>query len=290
MEQSMIIVQITGGLGNQMFQYAYAKALEQRGYRVKLDKSELETYKIHGGYQLDKYNIGLECATEREVKAYFTTQFPFKLLDKLGLRTSNLIKEKSLLFDINLLNVKDDSYLSGYFQCERYFTNIRNLLLKEFCIKGELSFYTREIQDNIIKSTESCSIHIRRGDFISNKSNIIHGSCSLEYYLDSINYLQNNFEGLKYFIFSDDMSWAKENIQLENATYIESKERRIPNEDLFLMSLCDHNIIANSTFSWWGAWLNLNENKIVLAPKRWFANESLHMLSQDIVPEKWIRL
>ena len=286
----MIIVQITGGLGNQMFQYAYAKALEQRGYRVKLDKSELETYKIHGGYQLDKYNIGLECVTEREVKAYFTTQFPFKLLDKLGLRTSNLIKEKSLLFDINLLNVKDDSYLSGYFQCERYFTNIRNLLLKEFCIKGELSFYTREIQDNIIKTTESCSIHIRRGDFISNKSNIIHGACSLGYYQDSISYLQDNFKGLNYFVFSDDITWVKENIQLENITYIESQERRSPHEDLFLMSLCDHNIIANSTFSWWGAWLNQNDNKIVLAPRRWFANDILQMQSQNIVPEKWIRL
>lgn len=286
----MIIVQFTGGLGNQMFQYACAKALEQRGYRVKLDISAFETYKIHGGYQLEKYNIGLECATEEEIKEFFARNFASKLLCRLGIRTSKVFKEKSLLFDINFLNPKDDTYLVGYFQCERYFINIRNMLLMEYSIKDELSIYTREIQDNIIKSNKSCSIHIRRGDFISDKSNIIHGACSLGYYQDSISYLQDNFEGLNYFVFSDDITWVKENIQLENITYVESQERRSPHEDLFLMSLCDHNIIANSTYSWWGAWLNQNDDKIVLAPRRWFANDILQMQSQNIIPEKWIRL
>jgi len=136
----------------------------------------------------------------------------------------------------------------------------------------------------------SCSIHIRRGDYTSNVNSNIHGTCSLEYYKKATEYMQNKYKDIYYYIFSDDITWVKENLKLENAVYIESEEKRIPHEDIYLMSLCSNNIIANSSFSWWGTWLNNNLNKTVIAPKRWFEDNKLHAQSQDIVCDSWIKI
>ena len=137
----MVIVKIIGGLGNQMFQYAYAKALEQKGYEVKIDISAFDTYKLHGGYQLDKYNIDLQSTTKEENSKFYRNHFIFKILKKLGLNFSKIVQEKSLLFDYRLLEVDDDNYLDGYFQSEKYFLDVRNVLLQQFQIKSEISIY-----------------------------------------------------------------------------------------------------------------------------------------------------
>lgn len=286
----MIIVKIVGGLGNQMFQYAYAKELEQKGYDVKIDISAFDTYKLHGGYQLDKYNIDLKVSTYKENKKYYSNSLLSKVLRKIGIETSNAIREKSLLFDNTFLNIEDNNYVEGYFQSEKYFKDIRNILLEEFAIKQELFIYTKEIKQNIEESKNSCSIHIRRGDFINAKNASIHGACNLEYYQKAVEHIQTHVEDIHYFIFSDDIRWVKENLKLENAVYIESEEKRIPHEDIYLMSLCKHNIIANSSFSWWGAWLNHNNDKIVIAPKRWFASDEFEKQSSDIVCDGWVRV
>ena len=287
----MIIVKIIGGLGNQMFQYAYAKALEQKGYEVKLDISAFETYKLHGGYQLDKYNVDLAIANKYEIDKYVKKGMFSKVLSKLGLGNSDIVKEKSLLFEENFFRFNDNKYIDGYFQCEMYFLYIKNTLLKEFIIKNNLARYTEKLKSDIFKAGKSCSLHIRRGDYISDeKSNIIHGTCSLDYYKNAMNVLNDKFIDIKYFVFSDDINWVKKNLQVDNAVYIDSDEKRIPHEDIYLMSLCSHNIIANSSFSWWGAWLNQNENKIVIAPQKWFNDENMYMQSSDIVPKSWIRL
>lgn len=287
----MIIVKIVGGLGNQMFQYAYAKALEQKGYEVKLDISTFETYKLHGGYQLDKYTINLDTSSVEENSDYYSNSFMYKILMKLGLVKSKIIKEKSLSFDSLLLSLEDDSYVAGYFQNEKYFLSIRDELIANFTIKCDISNYAQQIEKQILVENISVSLHIRRGDYISNKNaNSIHGTCDLKYYEKAMSLMNDKFKNIKYFIFSDDMAWVKENLKFKNATYIDSKEKRIPHEDIYLMSLCKHNIIANSSFSWWGAWLNQNEDKLIIAPKRWFSDTTMFEQSHDIVCKKWIKL
>lgn len=286
----MIIVKIVGGLGNQMFQYAYAKALETRGYKVKIDITVFETYKLHGGYQLDTYNINLANSSKVENKKYYKNNIIFKVLKKIGLDFSKRTKEDSLLFNDSLLKVKDNNYIDGYFQCEKYFKDIREILLKQFSINQEKSNYTKQIEKKIFESKHSYSLHIRRGDFVDNTNINIHGSCDLEYYQNAIEVINLKYEDTHCFIFSDDIDWCKQNLKIKNVVYIDSEEKRIPHEDIYLMSLCHHNIIANSSFSWWGAWLNQNEDKVVIAPKRWFANDELEKQSRDIVCDGWIRI
>ena len=282
----MIIVKIIGGLGNQMFQYAYAKALEKKGCKVKIDISAFDTYKLHGGYQLDKYNIDLQVSSYEENRKFHKNYF----LTKLLIVNSKILKEKSFAFDVNLLDMEDHNYVSGYFQSENYFIHIRNLLLEQFVIKEDISSYGKKVQKSIVNLKNSCSVHVRRGDYLEGKNASIHGLLNLDYYKKSIEYIKSKDKNISLFIFSDDIDWVKENFKLDNATYIESKDRILPHEDMYLMSLCKNNIIANSSFSWWGAWLNRFKDKIVISPKRWFSDEKLEKQSKDIIPIEWIRL
>ena len=267
----MIIVRILGGLCNQMFQYAYAKALESKGFKVKLDLSGFKNYKLHGGYQLDKYNINIQSVKGSTL--FLSKINPFRV-----------VKEKNLLFSDSLSSPKGNEYVKGYFQTEKYFSEIRNTLLKQYCLLGKLSDSTKKYKSNIIQSKNSCSIHIRRGDYISNiKSNNIHGTCSLEYYNSAIQTIEKKYKKVTFFIFSDDITWTKKNILLKDSTYVD--HQCLPHEDLYLMSLCKHNITANSSFSWWGAWLNKNNNKTVIAPKKWFRTKE-----NEIICENWMKL
>ena len=267
----MIIVRIFGGLGNQMFQYAYAKAMQQKGYKVKLDLSKFKKYNLHGGYQLDKYKIDMKTASNLAVN-----------LAKVGIRRN--ITERSLLFDERLFKISGNEYVKGYFQTEKYFLKIREILLKNFQIKKETAGSTKEVAAYILSKESSCSIHIRRGDYVSNeKTNNIHGTCSLKYYKNAINLILEKYNNTHFFIFSDDISWVKKNLKIKNANYIDHKV--IPHEDMYLMSLCKHNIIANSSFSWWGAWLNQYKNKTVIAPRKWFVSKE-----NEVICTNWIQL
>jgi hypothetical protein len=267
----MIIVRILGGLGNQMFQYAYAKALEQNGYDVKIDISKFKKYKLHGGYHLDKFNIDLR-----------TPGFISTFLSVSKIKKN--VKEKNLLFDENLLKLSGDEFVKGYFQTEKYFTQIRAVLLHQFTIKQSISKETNTVAKNILSSKNSCSLHIRRGDYISDKkANSVHGTCDLKYYKNAIKLINDTYQNITFFVFSDDISWTKENLHIENAIYVDNKT--IPHEDMYLMSLCKNNITANSSFSWWGAWLNKNKNKTVIAPKNWFVNKE-----NEVACKNWIQL
>ncbi|MBU3010021.1 alpha-1,2-fucosyltransferase [Polaribacter vadi] len=267
----MIIVRIVGGLGNQMFQYAYAKSLQQKGFDVQIDISKFKTYKLHGGYQLDKYNIDLEIADT------FTT-----FLGKIKIKKN--VREKSLLFDENLFSLNGNEYVKGYYQTEKYFKYIRSILINQFVIQQKLSESTLVYANEIFKFSNSCAVHIRRGDYISDKkANNIHGTCDLDYYHKAIDIIKEKHKNAHFFVFSDDIAWTKENLNIENSTYINNKT--IPHEDLYLMSLCKNNITANSSFSWWGAWLNQNENKTVISPKKWFNDKE-----NEVACKKWIKL
>lgn len=283
-------VRIMGGLGNQMFQYAFAKRLETLGYEIKMDLTAFENPKSIRRYQLDNYNIDLQKVKKKSKRFLNLISILKVALKKLGLDLSGVIKEQSLLFNEDIFNLKDGQFVEGYFQSEKYFSSIRNVLLETFIIKHDTSKYSKLIEKKISKSKATCSIHVRRGDFINAKNKNIHGNCTLDYYFSAISYIEKRIDDVSYFIFSDDIDWVKSNLKLEKTIYIDNFKDRIPHEDIYLMSLCDHNIIANSSFSWWGAWLNKNINKIVIAPKKWFVDENLQNTSTDIFCESWIRI
>ena len=286
----MIIVKIIGGLGNQMFQYAFAKALEQRGNNVKIDISAYDNYKLHGGYQLDLYNIDLRISTKEENAGYFHKNFLSNFFMNLGFNFLKKTKEKNLLFDKTLLSLDKDQSIEGYFQSEKYFIDIRDIIINQFILKSDLSNYSKSILKLIKTSENSCSVHVRRGDFINEINQKIHGSCNLEYYVSAIQKIQKFNKKINFFVFSDDINWCKKNLKFKNVIIINSNEKRIPHEDVHLMSLCNHNIISNSTFGWWGAWLNQNEIKKVIAPNRWFLNDKLELQSKFIVCDSWIKI
>jgi hypothetical protein len=174
--------------------------------------------------------------------------------------------------------------VKGYFQTEKYFSEIRNTLLEEFAPIKEIANSTQKYKEQITTVENSCSLHIRRGDYILNsKSNSIHGTCSLGYYKEAIKIIEEKHQNITFFIFSDDIVWTKKNLVLQNAVYVTHK--CLPHEDLHLMSLCVHNITANSSFSWWGAWLNKNNNKTIIAPKQWFVTKE-----NEIACENWIKI
>ena len=268
----MIIVKILGGLGNQMFCYAYAQSLRQKGFDVKIDISEYKVNKFRE-FQLNKFKFELPLSTKEENQKIFSNSVFYKIFKNTRLDFSKKIREKKFFFDENLLTIKDNSYVVGYFQSEKYFKSLEKILVKHFTLKPALSSYSEKIKRKIQNSNNTVSIHVRRGDFLNSKNVKVHGLCNLQYYQKSINYLEDKFSKLEYYIFSDDIKWCRDNLKIDNSIFIDSHKKRIPHEDLYLMSLCKNNIIANSSFSWWGAWLNRNVQKIVIAPKLWLRNK-----------------
>jgi len=260
----MIIVRIIGGLGNQLFQYAMARSISEKlGIEFKLDISGFENYKLHNGYRLNQFNIIENIATNEEIKKFRGYEGIFRrILNKLGLdikRPESYYQEKFYM-RYNEGVFSDNFYFDGYWQNCRYFEDIREILLKELTpknISNQAKLYLKTIDEN------SVSIHIRRGDYL--KLQNIYNILSVDYYQEAIQILNKTHKHLNFFVFSDDIEWCKNNLNIE-ATYI---EKTTDIDDVFLMSKMGFNIISNSTFSWWGAWLNEN-NKIVITSKKWF--------------------
>lgn len=289
----MLIIKIIGGLGNQMFQYAYARMLKHKGYDVTIDISGFESYKIHHGYRLDSYAIDLEIAGKMDkdkIGIRGLTLFFEKVKRKFNMPSNKHLIEQSLLFNPSLLEPIDNQLIEGYFQSENYFLEIRELLIAQFVLKEKLSSYSLTVLDEIHKSSVSASLHVRRGDYVNTTNIQYHGCCSLEYYYCAIRTLQESYDEVRYFVFSDDIVWVKEHLEIENAFYVEHTSVHLEHEDIYLMSQCHHHIIANSSFSWWGAWLNQRQDKVVIAPKKWFEDTLKQLQSNDIIPQNWIKL
>ncbi|MBR2179243.1 MAG: alpha-1,2-fucosyltransferase [Selenomonadaceae bacterium] len=256
----MIIVHIMGGVGNQLFEYASARSLAHKlNTELKMDKRVSEDNKFRP-YRLGEFNIKDIAATEED----------FKHIEEVSkIRNADYGKWGD---GIELLDYPDDVYLRGYWQDERFFANIADILREELTLKVPLS---NRGKDNVafsweqkILSTEcSVSIHIRHGDYIHDpNANKGYGLIPLEYYYECIEILKKQYENLKAFVFSDDLKWVQNNLKLDiPVEFVSGCEKDV--EELYLMSLCKHNIIANSTFSWWGAWLNKNPDKKVFTPK-----------------------
>lgn len=292
----MIIVKLTGGLGNQMFQYAAGRCLAHKyGTTLKLDIQSFKDYTFRN-YCLNQFKIFEDFVTSKDLA---NVKFPWDgilirfnkhvIRSFFHLQSIEYIKEEGFSFQKNALNFRDNVYLDGYWQSEKYFCDIENIIRKEFNIVNPLSSISKEIADQI-KDCESISIHVRRGDYVSNPLvNNVHGTCGMEYYCRAINMLLEKIENPHFFVFSDDPEWACSNIKPDApTTYVGHSNSSKDYEDMYLMSICRHNIIANSSFSWWGAWLNKNPEKIVIAPQKWFNSEDSN--TRDLIPDKWYKV
>lgn len=289
----MIIVQIAGGLGNQLFQYAFGRTLALRnGCELKLDLSIFENYEWHE-YSLKPFNIKEEIASQKECEILRGQNLPLykRIQRKLFDTQPTFIHEHTLLFDPKYLEVKNPAYLSGYWQSERYFSEFKEKIFSEFNIHVKPSAANQSLIDQI-RSCNAISLHLRRGNFIKDESvNKKHGTTSINYYMEAINFICTKIINPVFFIFSDDILWAKENINLNfQSVFVDINSDKTDYEDLRLMSSCQHHILANSTFSWWGAWLNPSPDKIVIAPKIWFADKDFNLQTRDLIPGTWIRI
>ena len=287
----MIISRLIGGLGNQMFQYAAGRSLAvANNCELKLDISGFENYTLHNGYELDVFNIKAGIANSKEVSRLVSTQSRLMrfIYKKLRLKRNTHLLENGFAFNSNFFDVKPPIYIDGYWQSYKYFESIEPQLRQEFSLKSPLSELNLKISKKI-SSVNAVSVHVRRGDYVSNKqTNSVHGVCSLDYYRAAIQSIIGRVENPVFFIFSDDIAWVKDNLAISSgAVYVDHNSGRQSYNDMYLMSLCQHHIIANSSFSWWGAWLGSNPNKIVISPKQWFINDTI---TDDLIPKSWVRL
>jgi hypothetical protein len=294
----MIIIQLQGGLGNQMFQYAFARILAKRNsVPLKLDKSFFDTYSKEQEFTPRNFELGIfenTCtqASSKEIIKLTRLSFINKIKKKLGFYyKSNIYLEPSLDFHIEALFIKVPVYIKGYFQSYKYFENKEDLIRETFSFPIESLDDRNKTLLSKLQSETTISVHIRRGDYVTNnKTQQFHGNCSLEYYSNAIALLASKNKGFTLVLFSDDSQWVKE--QFETLPYSKIFVDYNTDEnswiDMLLMSSCSHNIIANSSFSWWAAWLNAQPNKIVIAPKNWYANSEKN--TNDLIPAQWIRL
>jgi hypothetical protein len=287
-----------GGLGNQMFQYAAGRHLAHvHNTELKLDLSFLEA-DSKGAYTQRHYDLGVFTLTgnfsktdeTESFKKSFNNRYKRFLFRKLPfLFGKAYITESGKNYHTAFLSYPKDTYLSGFWQSEKYFSPIENIIRADFNFKTPPSGLNKELSEKI-KSTESVSLHIRRGDYVVNEAvQSYHGVCSPSYYKEGVSKIKAKHKNLELFIFSDDAKWCKQNLVFDlPCTYIEHNPGEKSFEDMRLMSLCKHNIIANSSFSWWGAWLNANPAKIVVAPAKWVSDPADQ--SEDIFPPNWIKL
>lgn len=286
----MVKVKIIGGLGNQMFQYAAAKSLAVKNEtEVSANISAFSSYEVHP-LRLDKLSCNCKFDTKINAK-YRLLGMPYlgRVFSKIS-PMFNLYVENGLAYHEAFFDLGRDVVLSGYFQSEKYFLNIRQLLIQEFSLSEPLQAHEVFFENQILESN-SIAIHIRRGDYISNLSaNSVHGTCENDYFIKALSYMkkENLLSSVTtLFIFSDDIEWCQDNLAFDYKTVFVKGSSDRPEVDIHLMSKCKHQIISNSTFSWWGAWLNTNPEKCVIAPLKWF--KTLHD-STDIVPEQWKQL
>jgi len=297
----MIIVPMCGGIGNQMFQYVFSIELEE--YKTKIYTTDylIKRENAHNGYELrNVFNIDL--------KTFFCIELFIRLIRKLRIfRNWYVVKIIFRILKLVRINICEEheyfifnaTHLSqkfcinglfGYWQSEYFFKQSIDKIRTVYSFNhSRLSKETKEALYRI-NQTQSVSIHIRRGDYLSKElKNTFGNVCTLNYYYSAMDLITEKVDNPFFFVFSDDIQWAKENITIPEVEFISWNKNEDSWQDMFLMSECKHNIIANSTFSWWGAWLNRNKDKIVIAPSGF-----LYLYDNDkninTIPENWIKI
>ena len=294
----MIITKLIGGLGNQMFQYAAGLALAQRtGQPLRVDTTELRRYNRHQGYQLPDIFLGeFQQASEWELLK------TLRLNKKKGTKRSleidpnwqmrpgkRLIRQNTHNFWLGFNALSGPCYLAGYWQSSKYFANATESLRRAFTFRTPANAENQAMAQRM-QGANAVSMHIRRGDYVSNpKAMKFHGICDWPYYDQAIAMMKERLDNPTFFIFSDEPTLAKSQYPDERQfTVIDINTGADSFRDMELMAHCKHHIIANSSFSWWGAWLGQNERQIVVAPSVWFAGNSEAV--NDIYQPNWLRI
>lgn len=284
------IVKFNGGLGNQMFQWAFGYALEKEsGVETLFDMSFFEK-KYARPYELNVFALKANLVED------FWLKLKLKAMWKLRKQLKNrkffelvFFSEPHFHYYKYAFQLRANTYIEGFFQSEKYFKKYEEEIRSEFKFKTKPSKFNLYVMEQMSDSN-SVSIHIRRGDYIQKKRyQDKYAKCSMDYYKRGVEYIASKYPNPKLYVFSDDMQWVKAHWELPYETiFVNHNTGESSFEDMRLMSNCKHNIIANSSFSWWGAWLNSNPAKIVIAPKKWFNNHKINQ--DDVIPEEWIRL
>lgn len=262
----MIVVKLQGGLGNQLFQWAFGKNM-----------SNLNNIPLY--LDSDFYKSDIPGVTKRDFSLNKFPYLNYKLTDVLENNGKQFLRFFEQPFFTKLeYNTSYNYYLDGYFQSEKYFIESSGVIRKELSPTGD---NLDKLRKKYPINKNNISIHIRRTDYVT--SNGYHPVQSIEYYKQAIEII-GDYDNM--FVFSDDINWCKENLKFDNMIFVDGNDDV---EDMWLMSICNHNVIANSSFSWWGAWLNNNPDKKVIAPKNWFGQQ-VNVNTNDMIPENWIKL
>jgi hypothetical protein len=295
-KKEKIVVKIEGGLGNQMFQYAFGMSIALKYNAILvLDISYYNNNECHNGFELsDVFLLDSKVSVRKKFQGGFlaSNRYLVKVIDFIGIRKYLLpchFFEQLYRFNDILSPECANNYYTGFWQNELYFSDIRNKILDDFSFKRSLSVKNMELL-NKVKNSNSVAIQVRRGDYVSNKStNEFHGTCEVNYFYDAIEVIKKENSNIEIYIFSDDIDWAKNNIFFNSISYFINLNKG--NEaylDMLLMSNCKHVVISNSSFGWWAAWINKNPFGVVVAPKRWF--NSLTIDTSDLCPKTWHRV
>jgi hypothetical protein len=294
---SLVIVRLIGGLGNQMFQYAAGRALALRhGAELKLDVSGFDAYKRRR-YELDALAIRASVATGTDLAMFGAdarprSQFAERVRRRLRIHRKSRFpvhREPHFQFDPTLALLRPPVFLDGYWQSEKYFSDCAATLRRELTASAPFDAANAAVAARIDAVT-AVSLHVRRGDYVDDpKTNRYHGTCSLDYYRRAIELITARVDSPHVFVFSDDSPWTRANLRVEGpTTFVDANPADRGFRDMQLMSRCRHHVVANSSFSWWGAWLDPSPDKIVVAPKRWFNADDID--TRDLVPATWVRL
>lgn len=277
----MIAVKLMGGLGNQMFQYSIGRSISLScGVPLKLDRSFLERKDLgesftYRNYELDLFKIDPDLVLSNNKSWTFLSEPHHHLFSE------NIIRECS-----ERIRNGQNVYLEGYWQTPKYFEKIEDIIRKDFTFKNRVEdSREQKIQEMVrmIKESNSVMINVRRTDYLNNPFHIVLDEL---YVKKAIEMIEERVDDPRYFVFSDDIEWCRNNLQQRDFIFVDkSYAGDRYSYYIQLMSLCKSFVIANSTFSWWSAWLNSEENKIVISPKKWFSPPDID--STDLIPKNW---
>ena len=288
----MVIVRLTGGLGNQMFQYAAGRALADRlGAELLLDTRAFEHALALNAYTRRDYALAPFNVRTRLATAADLNNWPLWVVE-IGMRL-RLVRplfrrwhfESGITYDPSMLALHEPVFLVGYWQSERYFSDIADRIRADFTLRQPLAG-TNDGLLELARADGSVGLHVRRGDFISlNDAAQVHGLCSVDYYRRAISLVRDHCPECRFLVFSDDPDWARAELPLDPSAVFVTGNAEKPEQDLALMSACKHHIIANSSFSWWAGWLGYSPGQIVIAPNPWYASPKLD--ARDLAVPRW---
>lgn len=277
----MRLIKMIGGLGNQMFIYAFYLQMKKRFSDVYIDILDMMHYKVHYGYEMNEvFNLPqIEFRMNQPLK---------KVIEFLFFKTILERKQNGALKPYECTYIWPLIYFKGFYQSEKYFEEVKEDVRKLFTFDlKKANVKSLQVMQQILYEDNSVSLHVRRGDYLNLKHwDSIGCVCQLPYYRNALLKIKSMVSEPVFYVFSDDIEWVKQNLDLDNAIYVDWNNGRDSWQDMMLMSCCRNHIICNSTFSWWGAWLNPHDDKIVIAPEQWSKN----IESNTVVPQSWIKV